>query len=181
MDIGIISARYAKALLRFAVENGEEERVCREMNVLIQTCEKLSALQSALLNPVLPAESKVKLLVAACAPEGKVSKSAARFVDLVVGNKRADLMLFIATAYDALYRRTKNITRGRLTVAAPVGEETIARMKKLVESKAGGSVEFQVCTDPAIGGGFILDYDTYRLDASLRTRLNRLSQALKRS
>ncbi len=179
MDIGIIAARYAKALLRYATENGEEDRVCREMNALSQACTALPRLQAAMLNPVLPAESKTKLLATACSPEEKVSGSAARFIDLVVSNKRADLMLFIATAYDALYRRTKRITRGRLTVAAPVGKDTIARMQQLVESKAGGTVEFEVKTEPAIGGGFILDYDTYRLDASLRTRLKRLSDALK--
>ena len=34
MDIGIISIRYAKALLRFAIDNKEEERVYAEMETL---------------------------------------------------------------------------------------------------------------------------------------------------
>ena len=40
-------------------------------------------------------------------------------------------------------------------------------------------MEFEVCVDEKIEGGFILEYDTYRLDASLRTQLDQIHRELK--
>ncbi|MCI1519380.1 MAG: F0F1 ATP synthase subunit delta, partial [Prevotella sp.] len=45
------------------------------------------------------------------------------------------------------------------------------RMQKLVESRTKGTVEFKTETDSDIIGGFILEYDTYRMDASVKTML----------
>ena len=53
-------------------------------------------------------------------------------------------------------------------------------MKTLVHSNAGGTVEFTTTIDPDIIGGFILEYDTYRMDASVKTKLNSLLTQLKK-
>ena len=45
-------------------------------------------------------------------------------------------------------------------------------MKALVQSRAQGTVEFNTEVDPSIIGGFILEYDTYRMDASVKSKLN---------
>ena len=52
-------------------------------------------------------------------------------------------------------------------------------MKEMVEGKTQGTVEFQTEIDPSIIGGFILDYDTYRMDASVKTKLNDILAQLK--
>ena len=49
-----------------------------------------------------------------------------------------------------------------------------------MESKSQNHVEFEVRIDKDIQGGFILDYDTFRLDASLRTQLKDLYLALQK-
>ena len=51
-------------------------------------------------------------------------------------------------------------------------------MKKMVESKTHGTVEFNTEVDPSIIGGFILEYDTYRMDASVKTKLSKVLQEL---
>ena len=53
-------------------------------------------------------------------------------------------------------------------------------MKQLVESKSLGTVEFQTEVNPEIIGGFILEYDTYRMDASVKTKLNTILTQLKK-
>ena len=44
-------------------------------------------------------------------------------------------------------------------------------MKQMVESNTNGTVEFETEVNPEIIGGFILEYDTYRLDASVQNQL----------
>ena len=180
MDIGIVSVRYAKALLRFATENKEEQQVYAEMETLSRTFLKVSALQPALLNPVLTNAQKIDLLAAACVGEGQITRSTRRFIELVTEKKRADLMLFIANAYMTLYRKTKGIIKGCLTVPTEISEKVCQRLQQIIESKTSSQVEFEVRVDEEIKGGFILDYDTYRLDASLRTQLNELRRALQK-
>ena len=179
MDIGIVSVRYAKALLRFATENKEEQQVYAEMETLAGTFLKVQALQSALLNPVLTNDQKTELLASACVGNGEISKSTKRFIQLVTDKKRADLMMFIANAYMTLYRKSKGIIKGCLTVPTAISENVSKRLQQIIESKTSNQVEFEVRIDEEIGGGFILDYDTYRLDASLRTQLSELKRALK--
>lgn len=179
MDIGIVSVRYAKALLRFAIENKEEQLVYAEMETLSRTFLKVEALQPALLNPVLTDLQKTELLTAACGNKDEVTSSTRRFMKMVTDNKRADLMLFIAHAYITLYRKSKGIIKGCLTVPTEISERVSQRLQQIIESKTSQQVEFEVVVDKDIKGGFILDYDTYRLDASLRTQLNELSRALK--
>ena len=180
MDIGIVSVRYAKALLRFATENKEEQQVYAEMETLSRTFLKVEALQPALLNPVLTNDQKNDLLAAACVGDGKITHSTQRFIQLVTDKKRADLMLFIANAYMTLYRKSKGIIKGCLTVPTEISEKVCKRLQQIIESKTSSQVEFEVCVDEEIKGGFILDYDTYRLDASLRTQLNELRRALQK-
>ena len=52
-------------------------------------------------------------------------------------------------------------------------------MKRLVESHTSGSVEFSTEVNPDIIGGFVLEYDTYRMDASVKTRLRRILTEFK--
>lgn len=181
MDIGIISARYAKALHRFAGENKEDTQVYAEMQCLDENFRNVPALSASLLSPVLSDEQKENLLLAATNRPGlKVSASTQRFVQLVIKQKRADIMHFIATSYIAIYEKSQNLVTGNLTVACPISDATASRVQQLVKARTGGrNVRFNVSIDPAIGGGFILQYGDNRMDASLTGQLNRLRRELK--
>lgn len=179
MDIGIVTARYAKALLRFATENKEEDVVYQEMTCFLDTFLKVQALQPALLSPVLKEQQKIELLQNACEKAEQVSSSTRRFIELVTEKRRADLMHFIAQSYIEQYRKCKNIVKGRLVVPMAVSASVEKRLQQIVEQKTHCEVEFEVSVDRDIEGGFILEYDTYRLDASLRTQLDKLHRSLK--
>ena len=89
-------------------------------------------------------------------------------------------MQFMANSYITLYRKQKNIIRGKLTTAVAVSEATELKMKKMVESKTKGTVEFETEVNPNIIGGFVLEYDTYRLDASVQNQLRQVLTQLKK-
>ena len=62
MYIGVISMRYAKALLAYADEKGTEDTVYEEAGILADSFSRIPELRQALDNPVLPAETKLKLI-----------------------------------------------------------------------------------------------------------------------
>ncbi len=176
----MISTRYAKALLRFSCEKGDEDRVYAEMEALADTYVCVPAFQETLLNPVLEGQVVIDLLSAACRQNReKASAVSVRFFQLVVRQGRIAYMMFIARSYLSLYRRKKHLVRGKLTVPVAVSEEVRQRLKSVIAQRTGAHVDFAVAVDETIGGGFILDYDSYRLDASLRSQLEKISRALK--
>ena len=170
MDIGIISSRYARALLSFAIENKEEQQVYAEMQQLCDCFMKLPKIQQTLQNPVVSNDNKLKLLLAAVAVEGKVSASTSRFCQLILEQNRCDII--------AQYRKHCGITKSRFIVPASVSDAILARMKTIVQQAVNGQVEFETVVDASIGGGFILEYDTYRVDASLKTQLQKISKGM---
>ena len=177
MDIGIISIRYAKALLRFAIDNKEEERVYAEMETLAHSFLHIPTLRQVLQDPLSDNARQVEILSCATCGNESLSASTERFIQLVTAHNRTDLMQFIAQAYITLYLKRKRIIKGRLIV--PMATETICqKLQEIIEKRTNCSIEFKVEIDASIAGGFILDYDTYRLDASLKTQLKELRDAL---
>lgn len=176
MDTGVIAVRYAKAFLESAIQLKKEDAVYEEMQTLAENYLQVPQLRFTIDNPTLAADKKMALLKTACG--GDINDLTIRFLELVLKEGREAEMQFMATAYLTLYRKHKNIIRGKLTTAVPVSTETEAKMKQMVESRTHGNVEFNTEVDPDIIGGFILEYDTYCLDASVRTKLKGVLQQL---
>lgn len=178
MDIGVISIRYARALLKGAMEQNSEEQVYRDMQTLSRCYIEVPDLRFTIDNPMLSRDTKLKVLLTAVGK--KPNELTQRFLELVLKEGRASILQFMATSYITLYRKQKNITRGKLVTATSVSSDTEKKMRKLVESKTRGTVEFNAEVDPDIIGGFVLEYDTYRLDASVKTQLRKILTELKK-
>ena len=178
MDIGVISVRYARALLKSATDAKIEDAVYTEMQQLAKSYVEVPQLRFTIDNPMLSKEKKETLLLTAVGK--KVSALTKTFIQLVLKEDRESVMQFIANSYVTLYRQQKNVIRGRLITAAAVSAATEQKMRQMVESKTNGTVEFESQVNPDIIGGFILEYDTYRMDASVKTKLSSILNTLKK-
>ena len=178
MDIGVISVRYARALLKSATDQRLEDTVYSEMQLLAKSYVEVPQLRQTIDNPMLPKEKKETLLLTAVG--GSPSELTKAFIQLVLKEGREPVMQFIANSYVTLYRQQKNVIRGRLITAARVSPATEQKMRQMVESKTNGTVEFETEVNPDIVGGFILEYDTYRMDASVKSRLNSILTQLRK-
>ena len=178
MDIGVISVRYARALLKAALDMKLEDQVYREMQTLYQSYIDVPELRFTIDNPMLGKDKKKALLTTAMGK--KPSELSCKFVALVLQEGRESTLQFMAASYITLYRKQKNIIRGKLTTATVVSPDTEAKMRKMVEQRTQGTVEFKTEVNPDLIGGFILEYDTYRMDASVKTKLNAILTQLKK-
>ncbi|MBR6191228.1 MAG: F0F1 ATP synthase subunit delta [Prevotella sp.] len=176
MDIGVISVRYARALLKCSIESKVEDQVYQEMQTLAESYIAVPELRRTIENPMVARDDKMSVLQSAVGKD--VSDITKRLIDLVLKEGRENMMQFIANSYITLYRQQKNITRGKLTTAVAVTPATEQKMRRMVESRTNGTVEFKTEVDPDIMGGFILEYDTYRLDTSVKSQLNNILKQL---
>ena len=177
MDIGVISVRYARALLKSAEAKGNAIQVYDNMQVLLQSYIQVPEFRQTINNPMLSVDKKQRLLQTACGEQ--VINLSCDFIALVLREGRENALQFMAASYISLYRKQNKIISGKLTTAVPVSPQTENRMKQLVMSRTNGNVEFNTEIAPDIIGGFILEYDTYRMDASVRTKLHQLLVELK--
>lgn len=178
MDLGVISVRYARALLESAVALKVDNDVYQEMQTLSLSFLQTPDFRFTVNNPMLPKDKKLKLIVLACG--GDVTDLTRRFFHIVLREDRENVLQFMAASFVSLYRQRKNITRGKLITAVPVSSDTEAKMKHMVEGKTHGDVEFNTEVDPNIIGGFILEYDTYRMDASVKSMLHKVLAELRK-
>ena len=179
MDIGVISVRYARALLKSATDAKIEDGVYQQMQLLAKIYVEVPQLRQTIDNPMLSKDKKEMLLVTAAGGE-QASPLTKAFIALVLKEDRENMIQFMANSYVTLYRKQKNVIRGKLTTAVAVAPATEQKMRRMVESRTQGIVEFETEVNPDIIGGFILEYDTFRMDASVKSKLNSILNTLKK-
>ena len=168
--------RYARALLKSATDQKLEDAVYQEMMTVAKSYLDVPALRHTIDNPMLSKDQKEALLIVAAGE--KPCQLTKAFI--VLKEDRENVMQFMANSYITLYRKQKNVIRGKLITAARVSAQTEQKMRQMVESKTNGTVEFETEVNPDIIGGFILEYDTFRMDASVKSKLNNILNTLKK-
>jgi len=84
----------------------------------------------------------------------------------------------IVLMYDQVYRKAKGIVTVHLTTVEPAGEKMKEALISVVEQVTGETAEFQAKTDSDIIGGFILEIEDKRLDASVKEQLRIINYEL---
>lgn len=176
MDIGVIARRYAKALLKYAIEEHAEDLVYDEVQQFIDSYGKYRQIAELLGNPLSKLEKKESILCSAASDDASpVFRS---FIRLVLQNHRETYMLFICHSYVSLYRELKKICIGRLTTAVPVSDEISGRLEKWMEEHSAPytDVIMESHTDPNLLGGFIFEIDDRRIDASIASQFEKIKK-----
>ena len=178
MDNGRISVRYARALFQIAQEQGCEEAVYDGLtrfahNYLLA----IAQFNEVLSNPMVAREEKIKLIEMATGEP--LHDTLKQFIAFVVDKKREDKMFFIAMKYMEMYRAKHHILSTQVTTATELPEATYDKIKAFVKQTFDSDAELEVHIDPSLIGGFILDIENTRMDASVVGQLNALKNKLK--
>jgi len=177
MSYGLIPMRYAKALYKFAAERDRTADVYGMMKNVIVAFEFNPELQKVMGNTFVPAADKKKLLLSAAG--GDSEDIYAGFVDLVLRHRREEFAYSMALSYRDLYRKANNISQVVITSASELDDKEKVRMQQLVEkSFSGVTLEISYAVKPELIGGFVVDVDQTRLDASISNELEQLRQNL---
>lgn len=176
MDIGIVSMRYAKALIGYAKDTKSEELLYDEMRTLERSFRKHPELRKALENPILSTREKFSLICVAAAGNAPVNREFSRFVTLVLKNGRENILQYICLSFLDQYRKNNRIGVAKLITAVPVSKDVEERIRKSSSTVLHARMELQTEVDPAIGGGFIFDINDFRLDASITTQLKKVKE-----
>lgn len=177
MNGGLIPRRYAKALYKFAQQQGTTEKVYEEMKSVIAAFEANPDFNKVLANPFINNEDKKKLLISAAGPDADDAYKG--FVRLIVDNRREMFAQEMALAYRDIYRKVNNISMVTIITAVQLPAEEIDKLKELVQkSFPNHTLEYGYKVDSEIIGGFVIDVDSVRMDASISNELEQLRLTL---
>ena len=180
MSVHRIAGRYAKSLIELATEQGKLEEVRADVHQLeIATQSRDFVLMLA--SPIINSDKKSMILNAIF--EGKVSPIMLGFMQILVNKGREPYLAAIATEFVAQYKVIKHISTVRLITATPATEATVAAVRQHLESDKmlESTIDLETSTNPDLIGGFILEYDNKRYDASIAYQLEQLRKAFKQN
>ena len=125
-------------------------------------------------SPIINASKKQQIFNALF--EGQFDEITNAFVKIILAKGREAYLPEIADEFINQYKDIKHISTVKLTTAAPLGAETVSRIKqKLVASSVTDNhVELITKVDPEIIGGFVIEFDDKLYDSSVQHKMELL-------
>jgi F-type H+-transporting ATPase subunit delta len=171
--------RYAKAVLELSSQNGTSKVTLSEMKDVLNTLQGSKELQLMLKSPVTKQEDKRSVLKEIFS---NYSETVLSLMDILIDNKRGNLLGDVAKNYISLYNTSVNAVDAVVITAIPLDtsleEKVLAKVKELT-----GATEVTLINkvDPAIIGGFILRVGDTQYDASIANNFEELRKQFKSS
>jgi F-type H+-transporting ATPase subunit delta len=135
-------------------------------------------LRTVLRNPQLEPQAKAGILADLAGDEDVLFRN---FLQLAAEKGRAGEIEDIAREFERLMAREERRLTVELITARELTDDEAAQIIGQIEGASGRKVEASRSVDPSLLGGFVLQAGSYRADASVRGRLERLRRDLVRS
>jgi F-type H+-transporting ATPase subunit delta len=161
-----LAGRYAKSVIDLALEKGRLEEVYSDMLYLNLLMKSSAELVTIMKSPVILGDKKQKVLNALT--DGKIGQITASFNTLLIKKNREYFLPEIISEFIEQYKVEKGIHSATLTTAVPVSEDVKNSIIRMVrEGSQMEELELETLVDENIIGGFILEADGRRVDASI--------------
>ena len=176
MNINFIPVRYATALYNYACERGSDNEIYRQAVVFSAILTENKVIKSVLANPVADKKAKQEILFSLF--KQKIHSDLEKFILFLFKKEREIFINEILYRYVALYREKNNIHFGKLTTAVPLDKEAEQQIVSVMSEKIKGALEIETGNDNTLVGGFVLEVDNVRCDASVKGKLQRMKKEL---
>ena len=160
-----------------AKEEGRLAQVHEALSDFAKAIEETPQLRLVLRDPQLESTQKGRILADLAGDEDPLFRN---FLLLAAEKGRAGEIEEIAAEFERLMAREERRLTVELTTARELTDAEAKDIVDQIEKAAGRKVEATRSVDPSLVGGIVLQAGSYRLDASVRGRLERLRQELVR-
>ena len=173
--MAVVHRVYARALYEAATNGGIVAEVQEELDDFVAAVRDVPELRAVLRNPQIDPRAKAAALEAIT---GGVHETVRNFLLLLNEKGRIAEVEEIADELDRLVAREHGQLTVELTTARALSDEEARRIVEQIATASGRRIEATRSVDPDLIGGIVLQAGPFRLDASVRGRLNRLRQDL---
>jgi F-type H+-transporting ATPase subunit delta len=173
-----IAGRYASALFDLAKDANKIAVVGKDMARFDALVAGSSDLNLLVKSPAFSAAEQ-GAAVSAVLAKAKISGLAANFIKLIAAKRRLFAVRDMVSAYQALADSHAGIVKANVTVASALSDKNRKAVVDALKSVTGKTVNVVEKIDPSLIGGIIVQLGSRMVDASVRTKLNSLKNAMK--
>lgn len=172
------AGRYGTSLLQFALEQNQLEAAKADAETILNAIKNSKDLRSLLVSPIVKPTMKADLLKQIF--EGKISEISQRFIALVVSQGREGVLEQIYTSFMSGYRQHNNVMLAHFTTATEASEASVNELISKLEAASGKTVQVRTSVDKDLIGGFIVEMENYRMDASIASGIRKMKRELSK-
>jgi F-type H+-transporting ATPase subunit delta len=173
-----LAGRYASALFDLARDQRQIDSVDRSLEALSQALVDSKDFNELITSPLVSREEAGKAL-AALAPQLGLDPITTNFVGVLAKNGRKGELRNVIRAFRRLAAEHRGETTADVITARPLNEDQLSALRQQLRARAGRDVNIEAEVDPTILGGIVVKLGSQQIDASIRTKLNRLALAMK--
>lgn len=173
-----LAGRYASALFDLAREQRQIESVSSSLETLRSALVDSKDLSELVSSPLVGRDDAGDAF-AALAPTLGLDPLTANFLGVLARNGRKGQLMPVIHAFRRLAAEHRGEETAEVVTARPLNDDQLARLKQQLRARAGREVAIDASVDPAILGGIVVKLGSNQIDASIRTKLNRLAHAMK--
>jgi F-type H+-transporting ATPase subunit delta len=174
-DTGV-AARYARALFIITEKRGETPQAMLDLRGAWEAMQLGTPAGRLLATPLVLLSDK--RLVVQKVLDGKVLRSVAVFIDLLLRKKRLNQLPTIVSEFEAIVERQQGIQRAQVVSAVPLTEAETTRVHAEVERLTGKKVRLTAQVDSRLLGGALVRIGDRVIDRSVRSLLDAVEQKL---
>lgn len=179
MSTSRAALRYAKALILEADQQNNTDVLQQDMQVVYTTIEANKELRLALNSPIIKLDDKKQILLNVFA---KQSKATHNLIQVLIHNKRANLLGEISKAYIDLHNKRKGLVNVEVITATALTpemeEKVLAKAKEITKAN---EVILTCTINPDLLGGFIIRVGDIEYNASIANQLDTLKKEFTKS
>jgi F-type H+-transporting ATPase subunit delta len=173
-----LAGRYASALFDLARDEKQIDAVSRSLDALNQALADSREFGQLVASPLVDREEASKAF-AAIGTKLKLDPITTNFLGVLARNGRKGQLQQVIRLFRRLAADHRGETTAEVVSAHQLSDDQVAKLKAQLRTRVGRDVAIDARTDPAILGGLIVKLGSEMIDASLKTKLNRLAQAMK--
>jgi F-type H+-transporting ATPase subunit delta len=173
-----LAGRYASALFDLARDERQIESVGASLEALGQALVDSKDFNELVKSPLVSREQARKAF-SAVAPQLDLDPLTTRLLGVLARNGRKSELLAVIRAFRRLAADHRGETTAEVVTARALSDDQLAELRKQLRARAGRDVNIDAAINPDILGGIVVRLGSQMIDASVRTKLNRLAQAMK--
>ena len=173
-----LAGRYASALFDLARDERQIDAVGRSLDSLVQALADSREFSLLAESPLVGRADAAKAF-AGIAAQLALDPITTNFLGVLARNGRKNQLTAVARLFRRLAADHRGETTAEVTTARPLNDDQVAQLKKQLRARAGRDVAIEAQVDPSILGGIVVKLGSQMIDASIRTKLNRLAAAMK--
>jgi F-type H+-transporting ATPase subunit delta len=173
-----LAGRYASALFDLARDQRKIDAVGRSLEALSSALVDSKEFAELVASPLVSRDEAGKAF-AALAPKLGIDEITTNFLGVLAANGRKKELRNVVRAFNRLAADHRGETTAEVITAHPLSDDQIDALMAQLRARAGSDVNIDAEVDPTILGGIVVKLGSQRIDASIRTKLNRLAQAMK--